>query len=65
LTLNPEVDLRTQALNPTRRIPGEQEADCKRGMNTFAFVGDLDKSPEVSCVYHSEAAENQYVRARV
>jgi hypothetical protein len=34
-------------------------------MNTFAFVGDLDKSPEVSCVYHSEAAENQYVRARV
>lgn len=42
-------------------VDGDQEADCKRGMNTFAFVGDLDKSPEVSCVYHSEAAENQYV----
>lgn len=28
-------------------------------MNTFAFVGDLDRSPEVSCVYHSEEAENQ------
>ena len=28
-------------------------------MNTFAFVGDLEKSPEVSCVYHSEDAENQ------
>ena len=27
---------------------------CKRNMNTFAFVGDLEKSPEVSCVYHSE-----------
>ena len=30
-------------------------------MNTFAFVGDLDNSPEVSCVYHSEEAENQYL----
>jgi len=32
---------------------------CKRNMNTFAFVGDLERSPEVSCVYHSEEAENQ------
>jgi hypothetical protein len=28
-------------------------------MNTFGFVGDLAKDPEVSCVYHSEEAENQ------
>lgn len=84
---------------------------CKRNMNTFAFVGDLEKSPEViftpehfmffcprnfiavpqcsgmymaccrriscvwntsdavlvqaeqvSCVYHSEAAENQFLQ---
>ena len=33
-----------------------------RNSNTFAFVGDLEKSPEVSCVYHSEDAENQFVR---
>ena len=25
-------------------------------MNTFAFVGNLEDSPEVSCVYHSEQA---------
>ena len=31
-------------------------------MNTFAFVGDLDKSPEVSCVYHSEDAENAFLK---
>ena len=31
-------------------------------MNTFAFVGDLEKSPEVSCVYHSEDAENAFLR---
>ena len=35
--------------------------DCKRQMNTFAFVGDLEKEPEVSCVYHSERAENLFL----
>ena len=30
-------------------------------MNTFAFVGNLDDHPTVSCVYHSEEAENQYL----
>jgi len=56
--------------------------DCKRHLNTFAFVGDLQgrpevravsllcprlhrahaASPQVSCVYHSEQAENQFLR---
>jgi hypothetical protein len=39
-----------------------QVAACKRNMNTFAFVGDLAGSPEVSCVYHSEEAENQFLK---
>lgn len=39
-----------------------QVAGCKRDMNTFAFVGDLGKSPEVNCVYHSEEAENQFMK---
>lgn len=30
-------------------------------MNTFAFVGDLSDNPEISCVYHSEDAENQFL----
>jgi len=25
-------------------------------------VGDLERSPEVSCVYHSEDAENQFLQ---
>ena len=46
----------------SRKLVSRDEADqCQRGMNTFAYVGDLEKSPEVSCVYHSEAAENQYL----
>ena len=37
-------------LEREKLVTDNQESDCKRGMNTFAFVGDLDKSPEVSCV---------------
>lgn len=43
-------------------VDNQQVAACKRNMNTFAFVGDLEGSPEVSCVYHSEEAENQVGR---
>ena len=42
-------------------VTREETESCKKGMNTFAFVGDLQNSPEVSCVYHSEQAENQYL----
>lgn len=43
-------------------VDKKAEEVCKSHMNTFAFVGDLDKSPEVSCVYHSEDAENQFMK---
>ena len=39
-----------------------QVSACTRSSNTFAFVGDLAKSPEVSCVFHSEEAENQFLK---
>ena len=43
-------------------VTQDQENDCKRNLNTFAYVGDLKKSPEVSCVYHSDEAENQFMK---
>lgn len=43
-------------------VDSQQVQDCKRNMNTFAFVGDLKGKPQVSCVYHSEEAENQFLR---
>lgn len=43
-------------------VDKQQVQDCKRNMNTFAFVGDLLGKPEVSCVYHSEEAENQFLK---
>ena len=45
-----------------RKLVSRSEADvCRKGMNTFAYVGSLDEKPEVSCVYHSEEAENQFM----
>lgn len=47
----------------SRGLVDQQEVqNCKRNMNTFAFVGDLTGNPQVSCVYHSEEAENQFLR---
>ena len=47
----------------SRKLVDETEiADCKRHLNTFAFVGDLEKEPEVTCVFHSEQAENTFLR---
>eukprot|EP01025_Chloroclados_australasicus_P032183 TRINITY_DN3259_c0_g1_i4.p1 TRINITY_DN3259_c0_g1~~TRINITY_DN3259_c0_g1_i4.p1 ORF type:complete len:260 (-),score=25.43 TRINITY_DN3259_c0_g1_i4:343-1122(-) len=45
-----------------RQLVNRKEVEsCKRNMNTFAFVGDLEDNPEINCVYHSEEAENQYL----
>lgn len=43
-------------------VDSQQVQACKRNMNTFAFVGDLAGTPQVNCVYHSEEAENQFLR---
>ncbi|MBD2100565.1 DUF3172 domain-containing protein [Leptolyngbya sp. FACHB-261] len=36
---------------------------CKANMNTFAYTGDLDKSPRIECVYESGEDRNLYERA--
>ncbi|KAJ7542928.1 hypothetical protein O6H91_09G017900 [Diphasiastrum complanatum] len=43
-------------------VSSKEVRDCKRNMNTFGFVGDLRQAPEVNCVYHSESAENQFLK---
>eukprot|EP00877_Chromochloris_zofingiensis_P013823 jgi/Chrzof1/8695/Cz03g20240.t1 len=48
-------------LEKDKLVTDKQVESCKRRMNTFGFVGDLKEDPEVSCVYHSEEAENQYL----
>jgi hypothetical protein len=34
---------------------------CKQNMNTWAFVGSLDDTPQLSCVYKSQDAQNEFL----
>jgi hypothetical protein len=45
-----------------RKLINEKEVfACKANMNTWAFVGDLDDAPQLSCVYKSEDAQNEFL----
>lgn len=45
-----------------RKLINDREVfACKSNMNTWAFVGDLDDSPQLSCVYKSEDAQNEFL----
>ncbi|MFB6276376.1 MAG: DUF3172 domain-containing protein [Halothece sp.] len=37
-------------------VSREQVRDCKNRMNTFAFTGKLEESPEINCVYQNDSA---------
>ncbi|KAK9907591.1 hypothetical protein WJX75_006634 [Coccomyxa subellipsoidea] len=49
-------------LEKKKLVTDREVGACTKNMNTFGFVGDLNGSPEVSCVYHSEDGENQFLR---
>ncbi len=51
-----------QVLESRGLVNSAEVQACKRNMNTFGFVGDLRQAPEISCVYHSETAENQFLK---
>lgn len=62
--VKPGCVLRRSNFNVLERqklVDNQEVESCKRRMNTFGFVGDLNEKPEVSCLYHSEEAENQYL----
>jgi len=45
-----------------RKLINDKEVfACKSNMNTWAFVGDLDNTPQLSCVYKSEDAQNEFL----
>ena len=42
-------------------LTDKEVSACKANMNTWAFVGDLDDAPQLSCVYQSEDAQNEFL----
>ncbi|WP_036479375.1 DUF3172 domain-containing protein [Myxosarcina sp. GI1] len=48
-------------LEQRKLINSEQVKDCKRRMNTFAYTGSIDGSPQINCVYQNDAAGNLFL----
>ena len=42
-------------------ITEEELQECKNANNTWAFVGDLGDKPQLSCVYQSDDAQNEFL----
>ncbi|EAW35520.1 DUF3172 domain-containing protein [Lyngbya sp. PCC 8106] len=62
--MQPGCVLRTSnwtILKQNNLISSEQERDCKQRMNTFGYTGELESSPEISCIYQNNSAENLFL----
>lgn len=42
-------------------ITNDEVRSCKQNMNTWAFVGSLEDTPQLSCVYKSQDAQNEFL----
>lgn len=63
--VKPACVLRDANVVPVLRSRGlisdEEVRACKNNMNTWAYVGDLDSIPQLSCVYRSQDAQNEFL----
>ncbi|KAL7556952.1 hypothetical protein ACA910_005301 [Epithemia clementina (nom. ined.)] len=63
--VKPACVLREANVVPVLRAKGlindNEVRACKMNMNTWAFVGDLDDAPQLSCVYKSQDAQNEFL----
>ncbi|MBD2503309.1 DUF3172 domain-containing protein [Anabaena azotica] len=61
--MQPGCVLRTSdwaILQQRNLITSQQTGDCKNRLNTFAYTGKLENSPQISCVYENDAAGNLF-----
>lgn len=50
-----------QVLKTKGLINDNEVRACKNNMNTWAFVGNLEDQPQLSCVYKSQDAQNEFL----
>mmetsp|Transcript_21594 Transcript_21594/g.34199 ORF Transcript_21594/g.34199 Transcript_21594/m.34199 type:complete len:273 (+) Transcript_21594:145-963(+) len=48
-------------LEREKLVTPEEVNFCKNSMNTWAFVGNLEDRPQISCVYQSDDAQNEFL----
>lgn len=63
--VKPACVLREANIVPVLKARGlindDEVRSCKMNMNTWAFVGDLNNTPQLSCVYKSQDAQNEFL----
>ncbi|KAF3891237.1 DUF3172 domain-containing protein [Tolypothrix bouteillei VB521301] len=62
--MQPGCVLRTSdwsILQQKNLVTSQQISTCKNSLNTFAYTGKLENSPQISCVYPNNAAGNLFV----
>lgn len=42
-------------------LTDEDIQSCKNGFNTWAYVGDVNSRPQLSCVFQSDDAQNEFL----
>lgn len=63
-TMQPGCVLRSNnwSILEQRGLVNRQDvSECKNRMNTFAFVGPLEGSPQIECIYQNDAAKNLFL----
>lgn len=48
-------------LEQRKVVNSDQVRECRNRMNTFGFIGELENSPQVECVYQNDAAKNLFI----
>lgn len=49
-------------LQKERNLLTEEDIQsCKNGFNTWAYVGDVNSKPQLSCVFQSDDAQNEFL----
>jgi hypothetical protein len=49
-------------LQKERQLLSDEEVEsCKNGYNTWAYVGDINNRPQLTCVFQSDDAQNEFL----
>jgi hypothetical protein len=49
-------------LEQRKLVTADQIRECRQHMKTFGFTGNLESSPQVSCIYQGEPDRNAFLK---
>ena len=48
-------------LEQRKLVTSDQVRECRQRMNTFAYIGPLESTPKIDCIYQSDNAKNMFL----